>query len=96
MKKHVSRTKHIVAAPRQPEFKGMPAKTKAVLRAEELCAAIDEVEIKKEAAQHRQEALIQQLKADNLTRVVCMDSIQQKRTFVLETLEKLKAKKGSA
>lgn len=81
---------------KQPELRGMPAKTKAVLRAEEYCAALDEVDAKKENAEHRQLALVQQLKADTSTRVTCLDSIGNKRTFVLETLEKLKAKKGTA
>lgn len=89
-------TRKAATPPRQPELKGMPVKTKAVLRAEELCAALDEIEAKKENAKHRSEALIQQLKADNLIRVVCLDSTQQKRTFVLEALEKLKMKKGKA
>lgn len=84
------------APPKQPELKGMPPKTKAVLRAEEYCAALDEVESKKENAKHRMESLIGQMKADNLTRVVCLNSISQKQTFVLETLEKLKLKKGKA
>lgn len=80
---------------KQPEFRGMPVKTKAVLRAEEYCASLDEVDAKKENAEHRKLALVQQLKADQTVRVVCLDSIGNKRTFVLETLEKLKAKKGS-
>ena len=84
------------APPRQPELKGMPTKTKAVLRAEEYCASLDEVEAKKENAKHRMEALIGQMKADGVTRVVCLNSISQKQTFVLETLEKLKLKKGKA
>lgn len=81
---------------KQPEFRGMPVKTKAVLRAEEYCASLDEVDAKKENAEHRKLALVQQLKADAVIRVVCLDSIGNKRTFVLETLEKLKAKKGNA
>jgi hypothetical protein len=89
-------TKTKAAPPRQPEFSGMPTKTKLVLRAEEYSAALEVVEDKKEAAEHRKEALIQQMKADKVTRAVCLNSIGEKKTFVLETLEKLKAKKGSA
>ncbi len=90
------KTLHKRPAAKQPEFRGMPPKTKAVLRAEEYCAALDEVDAKKENAQHRMLALVGQLKDDNVVRVTCLDAIGSKRSFVLETLEKLKAKKGSA
>lgn len=81
---------------KQLELKNMPPKAPVVLRAEEYCAALDEIEIKKEAAEHRKLELVKQLKADGLIRVVCRNAAGQKRTFELETLEKLKVKKEQA
>ena len=80
--------------PKQPELPKMPGKTKSQLRAEEYVAALDEVDVKKEAAAQRQVRLINQLKDDRQGKVVCTDATGNKRTFILETLEKLKAKKG--
>jgi hypothetical protein len=84
------------SAQKQPEFNGMPEKPVLVLRAEEYCAALDEIDIKKENAEHRKLELVRQLKADSVVRVVCRDSNGAKRTFELETLEKLKVKKAKA
>lgn len=81
-------------APTQPELPKMPAKTKIVLRAEEYCASLDEVEAKKENAKHRMLALVGEMKASAAVMVICVDSVGERRKFVLETLEKLKATKS--
>lgn len=97
MKKKPVRIQSRRAIDRQGELAGMPQPTKAVLRAQEYRLGLDEVEVKKEAAEHRKAALIAQLKADvaagGKPKVVFLDVLGNKRSYELETLEKLKGKK---
>jgi len=80
---------------RNPEFKGMPPKTKATLRAEEVIAAVEAVEDKKSVLEERQKALVSQMKAENLKEALCLSSSGVKVRFRIEELEKLKMKKAS-
>lgn len=81
----------------QRELAGMPPPTKAVLRAQEYRLGLDEVEVKKEAAEHRKVELIAIMRADlaagGKPKVVFLDALGNKRSYTLETLEKLKGKK---
>lgn len=79
---------------RNPEFKGMPKKTKATLRAEEVVVAYEAVEDKKSVLLDRQKALILQMKAEEIKEVTCLPASGVKHRFNIEELEKLKMRKA--
>lgn len=87
------KTKKPAGDQRQPEFRGMPAKTRATLRAEELAAAMEELDIKKEAVEHKKLELIGQMKAEETDRVVCVAGSGIRYAFDLKILERLSGKK---
>ena len=77
----------------QPELKGMPAKTKATMRAEEVVEAMEALEDKKTQLDARKESLVQQMKAENQMKVICLSAAGVKHRFRIEELEKLTVKK---
>lgn len=79
---------------RQPEFRGMPAKTKSQLRAEEWLEARWDTRRKADVAKQREAELRSQMLADKLVTVVGLSAVGEKYRFDLQQGQaKIKIKK---